>query len=163
MKSSEYPFYVDHPVDILTSPLSRPLSVDGGVRRAGDILKAIALGATAVGLGRPLLYGYCAYGAEGVVHAIQILKDEMEMKYVSILLDSAGRSIAFPFTYTITFVIILSLSSLRLIGAPTIADVTPEMVDLSALHNRAVDSVPDHLMRNNYEPLSGRFPLCGSS
>ncbi|KAK4057702.1 hypothetical protein OIO90_001350 [Microbotryomycetes sp. JL221] len=98
--------------------------VDGGVRRAGDILKAIAMGATAVGLGRPLLYGYCAYGSEGVEHAIQILKDEMDM-------------------------------NLRLIGAPSIKDVTEEMVDLSALHNRAVEAVPDHLMRNNYEPLSG--------
>ncbi|KAM0793507.1 hypothetical protein ACM66B_000946 [Microbotryomycetes sp. NB124-2] len=98
--------------------------VDGGVRRAGDILKAIAMGATAVGLGRPLLYGYCAYGSEGVEHAIQILKDEMDM-------------------------------NLRLIGAPSIKDVTEEMVDTSALRNRIVEAVPDHLMRNNYEPLSG--------
>jgi L-lactate dehydrogenase (cytochrome) len=54
--------------------------IDGGVRRAGDILKAVALGATAVGIGRPFLYAYSAYGSEGVVRAIQILKDEMEMK-----------------------------------------------------------------------------------
>lgn len=56
--------------------------IDGGVRRAGDILKAVALGAKAVGIGRPFLYAYSAYGSEGVVRAIQILKDEMEMKYV---------------------------------------------------------------------------------
>lgn len=53
--------------------------IDGGVRRAGDIIKAVALGAKSVGLGRPLLYAYCAYGTEGVERAIQILKDEMEM------------------------------------------------------------------------------------
>lgn len=76
--------------------------IDGGVRRAGDVIKAVALGAKAVGLGRPLLCmsseifkmishdgkltgffwtdAYCAYGKEGVVRAIQLLKDEMEMK-----------------------------------------------------------------------------------
>ena len=54
--------------------------IDGGVRRAGDVLKAVALGAKAVGIGRPFLYAYSAYGSEGVVRAIQILKDEMEMK-----------------------------------------------------------------------------------
>lgn len=53
--------------------------VDGGVRRAGDVIKAIALGAKGVGIGRPFLYAYSAYGHEGVVRAIQILKDEFEM------------------------------------------------------------------------------------
>ncbi|GAA5857273.1 hypothetical protein JCM5353_003596 [Sporobolomyces roseus] len=98
--------------------------IDGGVRRAGDILKAVALGATAVGIGRPFLYAYSAYGSEGVVQAIQILKDEMEM-------------------------------NMRLIGAPTLADITPEMLDTSNLHSRAVDGSPDYLMRANYEPLAG--------
>lgn len=53
--------------------------VDGGVRRASDILKAMALGATGVGLGRPFLYAMSTYGDEGVYRAIQILKDEMVM------------------------------------------------------------------------------------
>jgi glutamate synthase domain-containing protein 2 len=44
--------------------------LDGGVRRGADIIKALALGATAVGLGRPFLYA-CAYGTEGVLKAIQ--------------------------------------------------------------------------------------------
>ena len=48
--------------------------VDGGVRRASDVLKAIALGATAVGVGRPFLYAFCAYGQEGVEKAIQIFR-----------------------------------------------------------------------------------------
>lgn len=53
--------------------------VDGGVRRATDVLKAVALGATAVGIGRPMLYAFSTYGQEGVEKALQILKDEFEM------------------------------------------------------------------------------------
>nr|VWO95682.1 Amidohydrolase family protein [Ganoderma boninense] len=55
------------------------LFVDGGVRRANDVLKAVALGATAVGVGRPFLYAFSAYGFEGVDHALDILADEFEM------------------------------------------------------------------------------------
>ncbi|KAL4915697.1 FMN-dependent dehydrogenase-domain-containing protein [Aspergillus aurantiobrunneus] len=50
--------------------------LDGGVRRGTDILKALALGATAVGIGRPYLYSL-AYGQDGVEHLTQILKDEL--------------------------------------------------------------------------------------
>lgn len=53
--------------------------IDGGVRRAGDILKAICLGASGVGIGRPFLYAMLTYGDDGVVKAMQILKDEMIM------------------------------------------------------------------------------------
>ncbi|KAI0302338.1 glyoxylate dehydrogenase [Multifurca ochricompacta] len=53
--------------------------VDGGVRRASDVLKALALGAKAVGVGRAFLYAYCAYGQPGVEKAIQIFRDELEM------------------------------------------------------------------------------------
>ncbi|KAG6876629.1 hypothetical protein C0992_012205 [Termitomyces sp. T32_za158] len=48
--------------------------VDGGVRRASDVLKALALGASAVGIGRGFLYSFCAYGQEGVEKAIEILR-----------------------------------------------------------------------------------------
>ena len=48
--------------------------VDGGVRRASDVLKALALGAKAVGVGRAFLYAFCAYGQEGVERAIQIFR-----------------------------------------------------------------------------------------
>lgn len=51
--------------------------IDGGIRRGTDILKAICLGATAVGVGRPFLYSVC-YGQEGVEHLSQVLKDELE-------------------------------------------------------------------------------------
>ncbi|KAJ0115275.1 cytochrome b2 [Diaporthe amygdali] len=53
--------------------------VDGGIRRATDIIKALCLGAKGVGIGRPFLYAMSAYGFEGVDRAMQLLRDEMEM------------------------------------------------------------------------------------
>jgi L-lactate dehydrogenase (cytochrome) len=53
--------------------------IDGGIRRATDIIKAICLGAKGVGIGRPFLYAMSAYGVEGVERAMQLLKDEMVM------------------------------------------------------------------------------------
>ncbi|KAL8636675.1 MAG: hypothetical protein Q9228_005959, partial [Teloschistes exilis] len=52
--------------------------VDGGIRRGTDILKALCLGATAVGVGRPVLYAL-GYGQEGVEHLFDILKDELSI------------------------------------------------------------------------------------
>ncbi|EPQ31973.1 uncharacterized protein PFL1_00171 [Pseudozyma flocculosa PF-1] len=51
--------------------------MDGGVRRGTDVLKAVALGAKAVGLGRPFLYAQSGFGEAGVTRAIQILEDEI--------------------------------------------------------------------------------------
>jgi (S)-mandelate dehydrogenase len=51
--------------------------VDGGVRRGVDALKAVALGAEGVMLGRATLYGACAAGEAGAARAIQILRDEL--------------------------------------------------------------------------------------
>merc|ERR1719428_877955 len=53
--------------------------VDGGFRRGSDLFKALAMGAKAIGLGRPTLIGMAAYGEEGVEKVIQIFKDELEM------------------------------------------------------------------------------------
>ena len=52
--------------------------VDGGVRRGSDILKALALGATACMAGRPYVYGLCAGGEAGVEKAVQLLRDSFE-------------------------------------------------------------------------------------
>ncbi|MGG5823591.1 alpha-hydroxy acid oxidase [Falsiroseomonas sp. HW251] len=52
--------------------------VDGGIRRGADVLKAIALGADAVQIGRAALYGVAAAGAAGVTRAIAILTEEMD-------------------------------------------------------------------------------------
>ena len=54
------------------------LLVDGGFRRGSDVLKAIALGADAVMIGRPALYGLGAGGEAGVAHALGLLRGEME-------------------------------------------------------------------------------------
>jgi 4-hydroxymandelate oxidase len=56
-----------------------PLLVDGGIRRGTDLLKAIALGANAVLIGRPYLYGLANAGALGVAHVLRLLRDELEM------------------------------------------------------------------------------------
>ncbi|AWU78510.1 hypothetical protein CAS74_002671 [Pichia kudriavzevii] len=53
------------------------LFIDGGIRRGSDIIKAICLGADAVGLGRPFLYAMATYGQPGIERAISILKEEM--------------------------------------------------------------------------------------
>lgn len=53
--------------------------VDGGVRRATDIIKALCLGAKGVGIGRPFLYAMSAYGLPGVDRAMSLLRQEMEM------------------------------------------------------------------------------------
>lgn len=56
-----------------------PVIVDGGIRRGTDIFKAMALGATAVGIGRPYIWGLAAFGQEGVEVVLQILRREFEM------------------------------------------------------------------------------------
>ena len=52
--------------------------VDGGIRRGSDVLKAVALGARAVLVGRPVLWGLCVAGEEGVAHVLEILKRELD-------------------------------------------------------------------------------------
>jgi isopentenyl diphosphate isomerase/L-lactate dehydrogenase-like FMN-dependent dehydrogenase len=54
-----------------------PVLVDGGFRRGTDMFKALALGASAVGIGRPYLWGLAAFGQPGVVRIIEILRAEM--------------------------------------------------------------------------------------
>ncbi|KQY85403.1 MULTISPECIES: alpha-hydroxy acid oxidase [Roseateles] len=56
-----------------------PLLVDGGIRRGTDVLKAMALGADAVLLGRPYVHALAASGALGVAHALRLLRDELEI------------------------------------------------------------------------------------
>lgn len=52
--------------------------LDGGVRRGGDVIKALALGARACMAGRPFLYGLAAGGERGVTHAIDLLRNELD-------------------------------------------------------------------------------------
>src|ERR1700761_7214431 len=100
--------------------------VDGGIRRATDIIKALCLGAKGVGIGRPFLYAMSAYGLEGVDRAMSLLKDEMEM-------------------------------NMRLIGASSVADLKPGLVDARGLINHGhIQTVPsDVLGLSVYDSLTG--------
>lgn len=59
-----------------------PVMIDGGVRRGTDVFKALALGASAVGIGRPFAWGLAAYGEEGVDRALEILNIELRLAMV---------------------------------------------------------------------------------
>jgi 4-hydroxymandelate oxidase len=56
-----------------------PIIVDGGFRRGTDIFKALGLGATAVGIGRPYIWGLAAFGQEGVEVVLTLLRRELEL------------------------------------------------------------------------------------
>lgn len=62
------------------------LFIDGGIRRGSDIIKALCLGASAVGLGRPFLYAMASYGQPGIERAMDILKEEIvrDMKFLGV-------------------------------------------------------------------------------
>jgi 4-hydroxymandelate oxidase len=59
-----------------------PVLVDGGFRRGTDVFKALALGASAVGIGRPYVWGLSAFGEQGVGRVLQILNDELRLAMV---------------------------------------------------------------------------------
>ena len=80
-----------------------PVLFDGGIRRGTDLLKALALGATAVAIGRPYLHGLAVKGAAGVAGVVNILRNELEMAMAltgrtclarldrSVVLDRSGQ------------------------------------------------------------------------
>ncbi|MCB1123504.1 MAG: alpha-hydroxy-acid oxidizing protein, partial [Verrucomicrobiae bacterium] len=67
-----------------------PVMVDSGFRRGTDIFKALALGATAVGIGRPYMWGLAAFGQQGVERVLEILRLELELAMMS----TGARSLA---------------------------------------------------------------------
>ncbi len=56
-----------------------PVFVDGGFRRGSDVYKALAIGARAVGIGRPYIYGLSAFGQEGVERVLDIFRAELTL------------------------------------------------------------------------------------
>lgn len=54
-----------------------PVLVDGGIRRGSDVMKALALGARAVLVARPVMWGLAAYGADGVQSVVELLQTEL--------------------------------------------------------------------------------------
>ncbi|KAG5458784.1 MAG: FMN-dependent dehydrogenase-domain-containing protein [Olpidium bornovanus] len=110
--------------------------IDGGVRRASDIFKALALGAEAVGIGRPFLYAMSAYGQPGVERAIQILNDEVGRQPLEMLM--------------------------RLMGTPTLADIQRSMVCTRSLPFHFAPVPKDYLSSAVYERLES-FPNAGAA
>jgi 4-hydroxymandelate oxidase len=54
-----------------------PLLLDGGIRRGTDVAKALALGAQAVAIGRPVLWGLAVAGEAGVTRVLELLRREL--------------------------------------------------------------------------------------
>lgn len=76
-----------------------PLLVDGGIHRGTDILKALALGARAVMVGRPVLWGLATAGAAGAAHVLRLLRDELELAMAQCgvgSLDAVGPGLLLP-------------------------------------------------------------------
>lgn len=65
-----------------------PVLVDGGIRRGGDVIKALALGARAILIGRPFLWGLAAFGQEGVQRVVELLHGELR---IDLGLSGAGN------------------------------------------------------------------------
>lgn len=68
-----------------------PVLMDGGVRRGTDVVKALALGARAVAIGRPVLWGLAAAGEDGVTAVLAMLRRELENALTLCGCDSASR------------------------------------------------------------------------
>ena len=66
------------PEAVAAVPANFPVMVDGGFRRGGDVLKAVALGARMVFLGRPMLYGATVGGTAGVQRIAEIMHNEID-------------------------------------------------------------------------------------
>ena len=67
-----------------------PVLVDGGVRRGTDVYKALALGAAAVGIGRPYIWGLASFGQPGVERVLDIINTELRLAMVG----CGARSVA---------------------------------------------------------------------
>ena len=70
---------IDMLPEIVQASGNTPVLFDSGVRSGSDIVKALAIGATAVGIGRPYVYGLALDGIEGVVHVIRSLLAEADL------------------------------------------------------------------------------------
>ena len=68
-----------------------PVLVDGGVRRGTDVYKALALGATAVGIGRPYVWGLSTFGQQGIERVMDIINSELRLAMVGCGARSIGE------------------------------------------------------------------------
>ncbi|MFC7647245.1 alpha-hydroxy-acid oxidizing protein [Streptosporangium lutulentum] len=65
--------------DVVDAADGLPVLFDSGVRSGADVIKALALGATAVGVGRPYAYGLALGGVDGIVHVLRALLAEADL------------------------------------------------------------------------------------
>lgn len=102
--------------------------LDGGVRRGTDVVKALCLGATGIGLGRPFLYALSAYGTEGVLRAI-------DRKYHNP-----------TFHQLLTTCIVLSAeiqTTMRLMGVTDVSQLDPGYLNCKQLEMELPDSLQE--------------------
>ncbi|WP_378730936.1 lactate 2-monooxygenase [Nocardia brasiliensis] len=70
---------IEHLPGVVAAADGLPVLFDSGVRSGSDVVKALALGATAVGIGRPYAYGLALGGADGIVHVLRALLAEADL------------------------------------------------------------------------------------
>ena len=70
---------IDMLPDVIAAAGSTPVLFDSGIRSGSDVVKALAMGATAVGVGRPYLYGLTLGGVEGIMHALRSILAEADL------------------------------------------------------------------------------------
>ena len=70
---------IDMLPDVIAAAGATPVLFDSGVRSGSDVVKALAMGATAVGVGRPYLYGLALGGVEGIVHVLRSILAEADL------------------------------------------------------------------------------------
>ncbi len=76
--------------EIVAAAGGMPVMLDGGIRRGSDVLKALALGAAFVFVGRPFLYAATIAGEPGVRHAIGLLADEVDRDMALLGINAVG-------------------------------------------------------------------------
>jgi lactate 2-monooxygenase len=70
---------IDMLPDVVAASGSTPVLFDSGIRSGTDVVKALALGATAVGVGRPYIYGLALDGADGAAHVLRCILAEADL------------------------------------------------------------------------------------
>ena len=68
-----------------------PVLVDSGFRRGTDVLKALAMGAKACGIGRPYIWGLGAFGQKGVERVLEIMRTELEVDMAQCGMSSLSK------------------------------------------------------------------------